>query len=434
MGLSGRKTKQRIPNDPRNLSWADNAAKFGQTYLSKFGWDTSQGLGASGEGRTTAVQVSQKLDMLGIGMQHQRDPNGLAWRQNRDFENLLKRLNEGGEAQGPFHKAREDDADVKEGDDKKEEDATVEKEGKVGKSKKRKAEETADTEVEDKKERKRRRREEKAKKKAKGEDSALESASVSTPETPMPVAVVPIVAPIPARVPPRSHRARNIAAKRLASCTPSALSEILGIPSSSSTPAPVSTVPTSTLEPMSDMHTMERLTTSTQSVADYFKAKLQAKMGTRSSSLGAATPERGSDYDDTPKMGLGMSRRTGSEDDVEPVRTGIGATSMFSAMFTQAREVKTEPDLMGEEALPAVIKEEADQSNEDRRRAKEEKRRKKAERKALKVEGDTDRGALQMEVDDGTALDGPPETLSEKTKSRKKKTKDDSERKRKRSE
>ncbi|KAI0053259.1 hypothetical protein FA95DRAFT_1477289, partial [Auriscalpium vulgare] len=93
MGLSGRKTKQRIPDDPRNLSWADNAAKFGQTYLSKFGWDASQGLGAAGEGRTSALQVQQKLDMLGIGMQHQRDANGIAWKQNRDFESLLRRLN-----------------------------------------------------------------------------------------------------------------------------------------------------------------------------------------------------------------------------------------------------------------------------------------------------------------------------------------------------
>ena len=33
--------------------------------------------------------------MMGIGAQHQKDPNGLAWKQNRDFENLLKRLNAG---------------------------------------------------------------------------------------------------------------------------------------------------------------------------------------------------------------------------------------------------------------------------------------------------------------------------------------------------
>ena len=31
--------------------------------------------------------------MLGIGAQHTKDPNGVAWKQNQDFENLLKRLN-----------------------------------------------------------------------------------------------------------------------------------------------------------------------------------------------------------------------------------------------------------------------------------------------------------------------------------------------------
>lgn len=39
------------------------------------------------------AQVHQKLDMLGIGAQHTKDPNGIAWKQNQDFENLLKRLN-----------------------------------------------------------------------------------------------------------------------------------------------------------------------------------------------------------------------------------------------------------------------------------------------------------------------------------------------------
>ena len=33
--------------------------------------------------------------MLGIGRAHMNDPNGLAWKQNRDFENLLRRLNGG---------------------------------------------------------------------------------------------------------------------------------------------------------------------------------------------------------------------------------------------------------------------------------------------------------------------------------------------------
>jgi hypothetical protein len=34
MGLSGRKVKQRIPQDPRNLSWADGIFKYLSTFNS----------------------------------------------------------------------------------------------------------------------------------------------------------------------------------------------------------------------------------------------------------------------------------------------------------------------------------------------------------------------------------------------------------------
>jgi Pin2-interacting protein X1 len=83
-----------------------DAARFGSNYLAKFGWDCSKGLGASGEGMTSHLKVSHKLDMLGIGAAHQRDPNGIAWKQNKDFENLLKRLNGEGAVEG-FKKAEE---------------------------------------------------------------------------------------------------------------------------------------------------------------------------------------------------------------------------------------------------------------------------------------------------------------------------------------
>lgn len=42
--------------------------------------------------------------MYGIGAAHQKDPNGIAWKQNKDFERLLERLNTGGsgeEKDGP---------------------------------------------------------------------------------------------------------------------------------------------------------------------------------------------------------------------------------------------------------------------------------------------------------------------------------------------
>ena len=67
-----------------------DANKFGAAYLVKFGWDPSGGLGVSGEGRTKALSVHQKLDMLGIGADHKNSVEGLAWKQNKDFENLLR--------------------------------------------------------------------------------------------------------------------------------------------------------------------------------------------------------------------------------------------------------------------------------------------------------------------------------------------------------
>jgi Pin2-interacting protein X1 len=38
--------------------------------------------------------------MLGIGAAHRNDPDGIAWKQNKDFEILLKRLNEAGAIDG----------------------------------------------------------------------------------------------------------------------------------------------------------------------------------------------------------------------------------------------------------------------------------------------------------------------------------------------
>ncbi|ETW75040.1 hypothetical protein HETIRDRAFT_57064 [Heterobasidion irregulare TC 32-1] len=338
MGLSGRKVKQRIPNDPRNLSWADDAAKFGQAYLAKMGWDPSKGLGASGEGRTRAISVDQKLDMLGIGMQHQRDANGLAWQQNRDFENLLKRLN--GAAEG-----------------------ATEEDGIKGEMKGIK----------------------KARKGEKEEDGGLTSDNAASAAP-----AVPIVAPTPVRAPPRTHRARIIAAKRLASRTPAALSEILGIPSSSipatpAAPSPLSTLtPSAPATPADAAADLQKLTTATQSVADYFKAKLAA----RARGSGSATPvvkeETRDEEDDAPRMGLGASRsRSAVFDERGSAQAGIEASSKFGAVFSAAQDA----DHTKVEEAPATdsVQAEGGVEGEDeksmRKRAKEERRKEKARRK-----------------------------------------------------
>lgn len=347
MGLSGRKQKQRIGNDPRNLSWADDASRFGSTYLAKLGWDASQGLGVSGEGRLSALKVTQKLDMLGIGAAQQRDPNGLAWKQNKDFESVLRRLNE---------------AQAKE----------TEGEGNAGTKRKKDDEEEAE--------------EPKKKKKSKKKQEALEEETKPTeeeeekPKTPY----VPRV---------KAHRARNVASKNLASKSASAIAEILGVAptSSSSTLASTSTSTSGTLTPISDEpETIEKLTTSTKSVADYFKERLAAKSG-------PATPTL-VESDATPRGGIGSSKLKIDNGAIEESeRLGV---SMFSSLKSSSflavastlvlsgeadtnentsgvKEKKKKTDKEGEHV-------EYEESKEERKRAKALRKAQKEERRKQK--------------------------------------------------
>ncbi|KAJ7714935.1 hypothetical protein B0H14DRAFT_656772 [Mycena olivaceomarginata] len=213
MGLSGRKEKQRIGNDPRNLTWADDAAKFGSSYLSKFGWDSSKGLGAEGEGRVSHIKVSQKLDMLGIGAAQQRDPNGIAWKQNKDFERLLERLNADTE---PEVKTEATEGDEEEKKRKREDGDEA-----VVKKKRRKSEPVTEAEV----------------------VVAVEAAKPLVPRH-------------------RAHRARAIAAKNIASKSAAAIAEILGVAPTPSTTA--TATPEGTLTPYDDDIPLEKLSTSTK--------------------------------------------------------------------------------------------------------------------------------------------------------------------------
>jgi Pin2-interacting protein X1 len=71
--------------------------------LAKFGWtpDSGSGLGANGDGRLAHISVAQKLNLLGIGNGPgggANNPDAIAWKQSKDFEGVLKRLN-GGEVE-----------------------------------------------------------------------------------------------------------------------------------------------------------------------------------------------------------------------------------------------------------------------------------------------------------------------------------------------
>ncbi|KAI0646178.1 hypothetical protein C8Q79DRAFT_1000598 [Trametes meyenii] len=392
MGLAGRKTKQRIPNDPRNLAWANDANKFGAAYLAKFGWDSSKGLGVSGEGRTTAISVTQKLDMLGIGADHRNSQEGIAWKQNKDFENLLKRLNAAnGTAETQedlpmkvdgFHRAGPGAGaeTVQEESGKEEVQDKLTEEDADKKSKKKRKKGADGEEGEDRKKKRKKSKssdnqseaesDKKDKKKKKKRDASEELAPTVDQAAEVSVLVAQPTATVRSKA-PRLHRARHMASKNLASKSASAIAEILGIapdPSMSSTPSlsgsatPYSGFSSSTATPypstsyepgpstsssssgsgvatpaQGDELKLQELTVSSKSVMDYFKEKLSAKSNSASSS-GASTPkdEVPDDYAERPRMGLGASRlrveiKAEVEEEEREGRRGLGSIGSGAA-------------------------------------------------------------------------------------------------------
>lgn len=209
-----------------------DASKFGAAYLSKLGWSAGGGLGAEGDGRTTHIKVSQKLDLFGIGAAHTKDPNGIAWKQNKDFESLLRRLN--GEA--PANTEGKVEGFVRAGDEEK----TVK-------------DEDIETNVTP----------------TAGSSATASSSAPATTSTTTPTRTV-------TRHSHRAHSARYLAAKRLATQSTASMNEILGIPRSESTSASQTTASTPLPDAQPELKVQE-LTTNSQSVMDYFRAKLLAK-------------------------------------------------------------------------------------------------------------------------------------------------------------
>ncbi|KAF9564811.1 hypothetical protein CPC08DRAFT_660002 [Agrocybe pediades] len=402
MGLSGRKVKQRIPQDPRNLTWADDAARFGSNYLSKFGWDASKGLGAGGDGRTTHIKVSHKLDMLGIGAGHQKDPNGIAWKQNRDFENLLRRLNENlstEQTNGSETKAEED------GEKDEEKAVEVADEPETEMKKKRKHKDDGEDEKEEKKKRKR-------EKKAKASDEmdveqtetvvsvkvdAVVEQTVATPEVKRPV--------VPRH---RAHRARAIAAKNISSKSAVHISEILGVAptdsvtASSSLHDPHQGKLTSLTDDNTDGLEVEKITTSTKSVADYFKEKLLARTGIKQEDSSTPSSSNSSAEDDAdgydrPRMGLGASRmRTEihAEVKIEEATQRMGLSkfsSLMSSSFLASTSiipptfVKTEE---AEEGIAHLSEAESEPVKKEKKDKKDKKKKKKEEVKEEEAESE----------------------------------------------
>lgn len=217
----------------------------------------------------------------------------------------------------------------------------------------------------------------------------------------------------------RSHRARVIASKSIASKSAAAIAEILGIaptPSTLATPSGSAT-PQGNLTPLEDP-TIEKITTSTKSVAEYFKDKLLANPSKSNVDNPISTSEshieiaEEHDFYDAPRRGLGSSQlrydTTKETLDIETRRMGISKfSSLISSSFlaatvsitTSPEGPKTAPQIQPSEddIIPAEQSSEVNQKKKKRTKgsatdavdkeknvAKEERRRARAQKKALK--------------------------------------------------
>ena len=219
----------------------------------------------------------------------------------------------------------------------------------------------------------------------------------------------------------------------MAASDSTALAEILGIPSSSSSSSvypsavasPVPIVPGPASAPAAEAQdSPQRLTTSSQSVADYFKAKLGAKAhGERQARSTLApvdatsAPPALAQNDDHGRAGLGLGTgpsRIPDSLDEEPMRGGIGASSSsskFMMMFMPAQPAEDISATAGVE--PVVTHDAADHDDKvrksEKRRAKEERRREKEVRRRKRAEaGQVDRATADV------AVDGAPATGTKK--------------------
>ncbi|GJJ08538.1 hypothetical protein Clacol_002756 [Clathrus columnatus] len=281
MGLAGRKVKQRIGADPRNLAWIDDSSKFGEKYLQSLGWSSGQGLGLTGDGRVDNIKIHQKLDLMGIGANRQgHDSND--WKAGREFDRLLSRLNQ------TQNNSQEPDTHIPSGFEKASNEQLTpqtKKDDSTGEKRKRLPSEEEDTEARRKRKKEKRERKEQKIKEREARKKAAEVKRVGSPVATEESALDKIVSTVRPTL-YRAHRKRHLASKRLAASSSQSMKEILGI---SSTASDASIMPSSTTEfiPTDDKAVKgeketrdldtDNLRKSEKSMADYFAEKLRLK-------------------------------------------------------------------------------------------------------------------------------------------------------------
>ncbi|KAI5454043.1 Cytochrome c oxidase assembly protein cox11, mitochondrial [Naganishia albida] len=313
MGLAERKNKQKIGNDPRNLTWSQDTNRFSFQHLQKFGWDPSKGLGTSHDGNPNHIKVVKKLDAGGIGITRALKEGAEIGGAGEGLDAVLKRLKAAGT--GPIVFNDDDEEDNK--------------------------------------------------------DSSTESAKEDSPAVSGAESLtVPIVAPEPRRI--MAARNKYIKSKRLASQSPAAMAEILGIPvsalpaSGASTPVPtlhkahLNTSSALAGEPLNadsgnpspapsdtkpdDARTEDMISTAPISVFEYFRRKLAQKKAERE---GLPVPEMSyatEGYSDVAKDFEGKKIKFDTDEDEEdaPTNTGIGSSSSNSTSVNSPVEVASQ--------------------------------------------------------------------------------------------
>ena len=127
---------------------------------------------------------------------------------------------------------------------------------------------------------------------------------------------------------------------------------------------------------------MEKLTTSTKSVSDYFKERLLAKASTRSISvpkLEDTKPRCDSDVEDyTPRGGLGASRAQMTGPESEPTFTTTSKFASMFAGFTPSTTIQNNEEKLEKKKRKNRHREkgsEVEETKEEKRKRKEERRR-----------------------------------------------------------
>ncbi|CAA7261645.1 unnamed protein product [Cyclocybe aegerita] len=322
--------------------------------------------------------------MLGIGAAHQQDPNGFAWKQNKDFESLLKRLNEAIPKETPAD-GKKEDTDW--------EDAHVEEKDRDEGEKKKKKRKHGNGHGEGDGER--------DQKKRKDKTETIKVMKVDeTVEEKTETVSVQVKTIVPRH---RAHRARAIAAKNISSKSASHISEILGIAPSTSTSTREQSVDPSQgkLTDMTDTEglTIEKITTSTKSVTEYFKEKLLARSTKTSGTSTPSSPafsnspaDTNDTYDDAydaPRTGLGASQlrlEIHSETEIEEETRRIGLSKFTSLMSSSFHASTTSYSALStsfvsssapkeEEGIAYISEAEPEPTPTDQKREQEKKRK-----------------------------------------------------------